>query len=149
MKILIVQVSKSILITPIHTNLSKCSFVVPDSWRQSQNNIVVREVGTFYCLIYVIAPIKDVHDGNFLPYMLLQDLNHGGFSSVYGCVCNTSVFKYHLWFSLSSTGYYEAQYLGIMCWIQCTIYSPSLVLPCSHICLPFHMSCPICPLLML
>jgi len=50
---------------------------IPDSWRRSENDVVVREVGTFSRLIYVVAPIKCVHKGNTFPYMLVQDLNHG------------------------------------------------------------------------
>ena len=52
-------------------------FSFPDSWRRSQNDVVVREGGTFCRPIYVVAPIKCVHDGKFLPYMLVRDLNHG------------------------------------------------------------------------
>ena len=50
---------------------------LPDSWRRSQNDVVVREGGTFCRPIYVVVPIKCVHNGNFLPYMLVWDLNHG------------------------------------------------------------------------
>jgi len=81
-----------------------------DSWRQSQNDVVVREIGTFCRPIYVVAPMKCVHDGNTFPYMLVRDLNCGISFLCMGVYVSLGILLQ--WGSCDIPAIYEAQPSG-------------------------------------